>query len=81
VNEPDRQAILSEILALMLPGRESLPQPNFTAAEVADSMPEGRRCSAEAMRRRLLRLVRAGKLESAVAMVNGHSERVFWLKR
>lgn len=75
MTDPDRAAILAEIAALLTDeSRDSLPEPNFTVADMVATMG----ASADAVVKRLKRLEREGVLESRMVLDGSHRRLVFW---
>lgn len=71
----DKEAIWREISALFDANpRDDLPQPNWTAAEIAELT--GR--SSKYIRDKAVQLVRQGKLSGQKVRINGNQTWVFW---
>ena len=76
--EPDRAAMWAELEALLTGSeRDRCPQPNFTVHEFADREGVGD----DAARKRLSRLVEAGRLSGRKMRIDGRYTWVFWLDK
>ncbi|RPJ40107.1 MAG: winged helix-turn-helix domain-containing protein [Planctomycetaceae bacterium] len=77
MTDADRAAILAEIAALIGDAdRDSLPQPNFTVADMAAELG----VSPDVALKRLKRLEQSGVLGSQMVIDGGHRRLVFWKK-
>lgn len=75
MTDADRRAVIAEIAEMLCcVDRGTLPEPNFTAAEMAAEM----NVSPDAALRKLRRLERLGVLQSQLIIIEGHRRAVFW---